>query len=116
MPAPHSRTKKRAQKAIGHIIFQSADFKKLQQFVSQFYIKLSALNGLGRMSTAPLPTETLFVPSRKSPCGDGSGTYREFYKKIYTRVGKVLSAKHMFLLSQNVAPLPGIDVYLKVFQ
>lgn len=108
------KTKKLAP--IGHIVFQSDDFKKLDQFVAQYYVKLSALNGLGRMNTAPLPTEVLFVPSRKSPCGDGSGTFREFYKKIYTRVGKVVSAKHMLLLSQNVAPLPGVDVYLKVFE
>ena len=102
-------------KAIGIIRFDSNNAQLLDQYVKANYTKLAALNGLGTLNVASLPTKWLFVPTRKSVCGDGSGTVAKFYMRIFRKRGSIVSYKHFMLLSQNLEPVPGIDVAIELF-
>lgn len=42
--------------------------------------------GIAVAGPIPLPTKKLIIPTRRTPCGDGSDTYERWQMRIYKRL------------------------------
>ncbi|MCD4740734.1 30S ribosomal protein S10 [archaeon] len=61
------------------------DFKKLDSVCAQIK-DICQKTGAKISGPVPLPTKKLHIPTRKSPCGDGSETYEHWEMRIHKRL------------------------------
>lgn len=61
------------------------DFKKLDSVCTQIK-DICKRTGAKISGPVPLPTKKLKIPTRKSPCGDGSETYEHWEMRIHKRL------------------------------
>jgi small subunit ribosomal protein S10 len=63
----------------------STDTKKLQDVCNEI-INISKRIGVKLVGPIPLPTKKLVVPTRRTPCGDGSNTWDRFEMRVHKRL------------------------------
>lgn len=49
-------------------------------------MEIAKASGIAAAGPIPLPTKKLIIPTRRTPCGDGSDTYERWYMRIYKRL------------------------------
>ncbi|VVB65338.1 30S ribosomal protein S10 [Candidatus Gugararchaeum adminiculabundum] len=57
--------------------------------VCQQIIEIVNTTGVEKRGPIPLPTRKLRVPTRRTPCGDGSDTYEAWEMRVHKRVIEV---------------------------
>lgn len=80
-------------------------------------LKRSAENqGLKGKVSGPvrLPTKTLHITTRKTPCGEGSKTWDRFEMRIHKRIIDLLSAAEVVRQITSINLEPGVDVEVQV--
>jgi len=63
----------------------STDTEKLQDVCNEIK-KISKRIGVKLVGPIPLPTKKLVVPTRRTPCGDGSNTWDRFEMRVHKRL------------------------------
>jgi small subunit ribosomal protein S10 len=63
----------------------STDKKKLQDVCNEI-MDISKRIGVKLVGPIPLPTKKLVVPTRKTPCGDGSNTWDRYEMRVHKRL------------------------------
>jgi small subunit ribosomal protein S10 len=63
----------------------STDAVKLQDVCDEIK-NIAKRIGVKLVGPIPLPTKKLVVPTRKSPCGDGSNTWDRFEMRVHKRL------------------------------
>ncbi len=66
----------------------STDTDKLGE-VCQEIKDIAKRTGVKLVGPIPLPTKKLVVPTRKTPCGDGSNTWDRFEMRVHKRLIEV---------------------------
>ena len=62
----------------------------------------------------PLPTKRLSVPTRKSPCGEGTNTWDRWKMRIHKRLIDVMDPSNKTIDSLMSLDLPaGVDIEIK---
>ena len=49
-------------------------------------MKIADRTGVKLRGPIPLPTKRLWVPTRKSPCGNGTATFDRFEMRVHRRI------------------------------
>jgi small subunit ribosomal protein S10 len=89
----------------------STDTKKLQE-VCQEIIDISKRIGVKLIGPIPLPTKKLVVPTRRTPCGDGSDTWDRFEMRVHKRLIEI-DARERVMRSIMRIRVPN-DVYIEM--
>jgi small subunit ribosomal protein S10 len=63
----------------------STDTKKLQDVCSEIK-DIAKRIGVKLVGPIPLPTKKLVVPTRRTPCGDGSDTWDRYEMRVHKRL------------------------------
>ncbi len=63
----------------------STDAVKLQDVCDEI-ARIAKRIGVKLVGPIPLPTKKLVVPTRKTPCGDGSNTWDRFEMRVHKRL------------------------------
>jgi small subunit ribosomal protein S10 len=63
----------------------STDTQKLQDVCNEIK-NISKRIGVRLVGPIPLPTKKLVVPTRRTPCGDGSDTWDRFEMRVHKRL------------------------------
>jgi small subunit ribosomal protein S10 len=63
----------------------STDTKKLQGVCDEIK-DIAKRIGVKLVGPIPLPTKKLVVPTRRTPCGDGSDTWDRFEMRVHKRL------------------------------
>ena len=63
----------------------STDTKKLQGVCDEIK-NIAKRIGVKLVGPIPLPTKKLVVPTRRTPCGDGSNTWDRFEMRVHKRL------------------------------
>ena len=63
----------------------STDTKKLQDVCDEIK-DIAKRIGVKLVGPIPLPTKKLVVPTRRTPCGDGSNTWDRFEMRVHKRL------------------------------
>ncbi|MFC1803832.1 30S ribosomal protein S10 [Thermoproteota archaeon] len=63
----------------------STDTQKLQDVCNEIK-DISKRIGVKLVGPIPLPTKKLVVPTRRTPCGDGSNTWDRFEMRVHKRL------------------------------
>lgn len=71
------------QKAKIHLT--STDHKRLEEVCNELK-KIASVTGVKIAGPIPLPTKRLTVPTRKTPCGQGSVTWDHYQMRIHKRL------------------------------
>ncbi|MEM2175088.1 MAG: 30S ribosomal protein S10 [Candidatus Micrarchaeia archaeon] len=61
------------------------DRKELDELCRQI-VEIAKAGGVRVSGPIPLPTKKLIIPTRRTPCGDGSDTYERWVMKIHKRL------------------------------
>ncbi|KAG0744324.1 hypothetical protein G6F57_011082 [Rhizopus arrhizus] len=61
-----------------------------------------------------LPTKTLRITTRKSPCGNGSETFDKFEMKIYKRLIDLHSPSEIVKQITSISIEPGVEVEVTI--
>ena len=77
------RGQKLARRA--RIKLTSTDTMKLEGVCSEI-IDIAQKIGVKLVGPIPLPTKKLIVPTRKTPCGDGSKTWDKYEMRVHKRL------------------------------
>ncbi len=74
-------------------------------------LKNSALDkGLTAKGPVRLPTKTLRITTRKSPCGEGTNTWDRYEMRIHKRILDVTCPSNMVAQITNVTIEPGVEI------
>ena len=63
----------------------STDTKKLQDVCNEIK-NIAKRIGVKLVGPIPLPTKKLVVPTRRTPCGDGSNTWDRYEMRVHKRL------------------------------
>merc|ERR1711974_233617 len=78
-------------------------------------LKNSALDkGLTAKGPVRLPTKTLRITTRKSPCGEGTNTWDRYEMRIHKRIIDLVSPKQIVKQITAVSLEPGVDVEVTI--
>jgi small subunit ribosomal protein S10 len=66
----------------------STDIKKLQDVCTEIK-DIAGRIGVKLIGPIPLPTKKLIVPTRRTPCGDGSNTWDRYEMRVHKRLIEV---------------------------
>uniref|UniRef100_A0A7E4VA74 Small ribosomal subunit protein uS10 n=1 Tax=Panagrellus redivivus TaxID=6233 RepID=A0A7E4VA74_PANRE len=61
-----------------------------------------------------LPTKTLRITTRKTPCGEGSKTWDRFQMRIHKRLINMNSPSDVLRKITNISIEPGVDVEVTI--
>ena len=61
-----------------------------------------------------LPTETLRITTRKSPCGEGTNTYDRFEMRIHKRLIDLHSPSEIVKQITSISIEPGVEVEVTI--
>lgn len=62
----------------------------------------------------PMPTKTLRITTRKTPCGEGSKTWDRFQMRIHKRVIDLHSPSEVVKEITSISIEPGVDVEVTI--
>lgn len=63
-----------------------------------------------------IPTKTLMVTTRKSPCGEGTNTWDKFENRVYKRIIDVISSKNTLKQITSVSIEPGVEIEVTIVE
>jgi len=63
-----------------------------------------------------IPTKTLTLTTRKSPCGEGTNTWDKFENRIYKRVIDVISSRNTLKQITSVSIEPGVEIEVTIIE
>ena len=89
----------------------STDTEKLGE-VCQEIKDIAKKIGVKLVGPIPLPTKKLVVPTRKTPCGDGSDTWDRFEMRVHKRLIEV-DARERVMRSIMRIKVPN-EVYIEM--
>ncbi|TET72941.1 30S ribosomal protein S10 [Candidatus Bathyarchaeota archaeon] len=89
----------------------STDTEKLGE-VCQEIKDIAKKIGVKLVGPIPLPTKKLVVPTRKTPCGDGSNTWDRFEMRVHKRLIEV-DARERVMRSIMRIKVPN-EVYIEM--
>jgi small subunit ribosomal protein S10 len=89
----------------------STDTEKLGE-VCQEIRDIAKKIGVKLVGPIPLPTKKLVVPTRKTPCGDGSNTWDRFEMRVHKRLIEV-DARERVMRSIMRIKVPN-EVYIEM--
>ncbi len=95
------------------ITLSSVNIKLLEKTCSE--IKRSALDKQIKVAgPVRLPTKTLRITVRKSPCGEGSNTWDRLEMRIHKRVMDIVTTASLAQQVSSVHLEPGVEVELYI--
>ena len=68
---------------------------KIKEIVSKTGIKM--------FGPVPLPTRRLTIPTRKSPCGEGTQTWEKYQMRIHKRIIDVMADDRSMMLIMKIS-------------
>eukprot|EP01084_Bolivina_argentea_P113327 201998_1 len=89
------------------ITLSSCNMKNLEK-VSAGLIKGATNRGLKVRGPVRLPTKTLRIMTRKSPCGEGTNTYDRFEMRIHKRIIDLQSPTEVVRQITSINIEPGV--------
>ncbi|MBD3206932.1 30S ribosomal protein S10 [Candidatus Bathyarchaeota archaeon] len=89
----------------------STDIDKLQGVCSEIK-DISERIGVKLVGPIPLPTKKLVVPTRRTPCGDGSNTWDRYEMRVHKRLIEI-DAKDRVMRSIMRIRVPN-EVYIEM--
>ena len=89
----------------------SADVKVLEAFTVRLVDSAKSMN-FQVFGPVRMPTRTLRITTRKSPCGNGTNTYDRFEMRIHKRVVTVICPSEQIKEITSINVDPGIDIEL----
>lgn len=89
----------------------STDIDKLQGVCSEIK-DISKRIGVKLVGPIPLPTKKLVVPTRRTPCGDGSNTWDRYEMRVHKRLIEI-DAKDRVMRSIMRIRVPN-EVYIEM--
>ncbi|RLI27466.1 MAG: 30S ribosomal protein S10 [Candidatus Hecatellales archaeon] len=98
-----------AQKA--RIRLTSIDHKKLDQVCREIK-EISEKVGVKVSGPIPLPTRRIMIPTRKSPCGEGTNTWDRWELRIHKRLMEVEANERLMKRIMRIH-VPD-DVYIEI--
>lgn len=102
-----------ADKQTGRVTIVSRNPKAAEKVTSTFLSRAQeedvVVHGPRR-----LPTRTLRITTRKTPCGNGTNTWDTFEMKIYKRVIEFEASKDTIKNISSFTVDPGVDVSITV--
>lgn len=63
-----------------------------------------------------IPTKTLTVITRKSPCGEGTNTWDRFENRVYKRIIDVVSSKNTLKQITSINIEPGVEIEVTILE
>eukprot|EP00011_Vannellida_sp_DIVA3-517-6-12_P014932 CAMPEP_0114603810 /NCGR_PEP_ID=MMETSP0168-20121206/221_1 /TAXON_ID=95228 ORGANISM="Vannella sp., Strain DIVA3 517/6/12" /NCGR_SAMPLE_ID=MMETSP0168 /ASSEMBLY_ACC=CAM_ASM_000044 /LENGTH=123 /DNA_ID=CAMNT_0001814621 /DNA_START=47 /DNA_END=418 /DNA_ORIENTATION=- len=97
------------------ITLTSRNVKHLEKVCSQL-IDGAKKKELKVKGPVRLPTKTLVVTTRKSPCGEGTNTYDRFEMRIHKRLIDLHSPSDVVKHITSISIEPGVDVEVTIAQ
>ena len=70
---------------VARILLMSNNHKELDAICDEMH-NIADLNGVRMRGPVHLPTRRLVVPTRKSPCGEGTATWEIYEMRIHKRL------------------------------
>ncbi|MHC1586271.1 MAG: 30S ribosomal protein S10 [Candidatus Hecatellaceae archaeon] len=89
----------------------SIDYKKLDQVCREIK-EISEKVGVKISGPIPLPTKRIMVPTRKSPCGEGTNTWDRWELRIHKRLIEVEANERLMKRIMRIQ-VPD-DVYIEI--
>jgi len=89
----------------------SIDYKKLDQVCREIK-EISDKVGVKVSGPIPLPTKRIMVPTRKSPCGEGTNTWDRWELRIHKRLIEVEANERLMKRIMRIQ-VPD-DVYIEI--
>ena len=63
-----------------------------------------------------LPTKTLVVTTRKSPCGEGTNTWDRLEVRIYKRIIDLISSENTLKMINSINIEPGVEIEVTIIE
>jgi|Transcript_2933 small subunit ribosomal protein S20e len=63
-----------------------------------------------------IPTKTLTVTTRKSPCGEGTNTWDKFENRVYKRIIDIISSKNTLKQITSLNIEPGVEIEVTIIE
>jgi small subunit ribosomal protein S10 len=89
----------------------STDTQKLESVCEEIKSIANRI-GIKLIGPIPLPTKKLIVPTRKTPCGDGSNTWDKYEMRVHKRLIEI-DARDRVMRSIMRIRVPN-DVYIEM--
>lgn len=87
---------------------------KALEKVTATYLERALENQVKVHGPRRLPTRTLKITTRKTPCGNGTNTWDTFEMKIYKRVVDFHATKEVMQSISSFTVDPGVDVSITI--
>ena len=83
------------------IRLSSPDLKALDQVINEIKMVVKK-TGVKLYGPVPLPTKHLVIPTRKSPCGEGTITWEHFSLRIHKRLIDINADERSMVLIMKI--------------
>merc|ERR1712054_22795 len=102
------------------ITLTSANVRSLEKVCTDLIRKISGEKGsadkLDIRGPVRLPTKTLRITTRKSPCGNGTNTWDRFEMRLHKRLVDLYSPSSVVKQIANIVIVPGVDIEVTIAQ
>jgi len=95
------------------ITLTSCNMRNVEKVCAEL-IKGASNQGLKVRGPIRLPTKTLRITTRKSPCGEGTNTFDRFEMRIHKRLIDLHSPSEVVKQITSINIEPGVDVDVEV--
>ncbi len=83
------------------IRLSSPDMKALDQVINEIKMVVKK-TGVKMYGPVPLPTKSLVIPTRKSPCGEGTITWEHYTLRIHKRLIDINADERSMVLIMKI--------------
>lgn len=83
------------------IRLSSPDLKALEQVINEIKMVVKK-TGVKLFGPVPLPTKNLVIPTRKSPCGEGTITWEHYTLRIHKRLIDINADERSMVLIMKI--------------
>ena len=63
-----------------------------------------------------LPTKTLVITTRKSPCGEGTNTWDRLEVRVYKRIIDLISSENTLKMINSINIEPGVEIEVAIIE
>nr|XP_046910908.1 40S ribosomal protein S20-like [Dermatophagoides farinae] len=91
------------------VTLNSPDVKKLEKVCSDL-IRAAKDHAVQVNGPVRMPTKTLRITTRKTPCGEGSKTWDRFQMRIHKRIIDLKSTSEIVKKITAIGISPGVDI------
>ncbi|KAJ6218445.1 hypothetical protein RDWZM_009602 [Blomia tropicalis] len=91
------------------VTLNSPSVKSLEKVCSEL-IKAAKENKVQVNGPVRMPTKTLRITTRKTPCGEGSKTWDRFQMRIHKRIIDLRSTSEIVKKITSIGIYPGVDI------